>query len=300
MKKLGSGDVGVNYIFMTGVVFVCAFEFILIKPYLEAVSALTFIWMKYMLAFIVLCGIKLARKGRWPFSVSDIPVFILLAVTGEFLYYLGSYNAVNYLPVALVTVVIALCPVLSIIFERLVYKKKVMLPAILGICVSLFGISLVAGVDIAMLASGRLWGYVLAFVPVVSVNIYNLIVVKLTSRYTPVDIAIYVIAATVVISFPTAVGNLPEPAFFTTSFIAVIAFLGLAVGAFGSFAYINSINVLGPTTTLLFSNFVPVVSCVFGWLCLGETIMPLQLIGGAVTLIGCASVIWFYGKERAQ
>jgi drug/metabolite transporter (DMT)-like permease len=31
---------------------------------------------------------------------------------------------------------------------------------------------------------------------------------------------------------------------------------------------------------------------------LGETILPLQLVGGAVTLTGCAAVIWFKGKTE--
>jgi len=300
MKKLGFIDVRLSYVFMTGLVFVCAFEYILIKPFIEAVSALTFIWMKYLLASIVLCVIKLIRKERWPFKISDIPYFLLLALAGEFLYYMGTYNAVNYLPVALVTVVIALCPVLSIVFERIFHKKKIRLPAVLGICVSLFGISLVAGVDIAMFASGRILGYLLAFGPVVCVNIYNFTVIKLTPRYSTIDIALYVVASSTVISFPIAIGNMPEPSVYTASFFGVVLFLGLAVAVFGSLAYVNSVKVLGPTTTLLFSNFVPVVTCVFGWLLLGETIMPLQLLGGAITLIGCASVIWLYGKTLPE
>jgi len=297
MKVINLKDPRISYIFMTAIVFMVAFEFIVVKTILPVVPTFTVIWMKYAVAFVALLCVKTARRKRWPFTVRDIPFFIVCALTGEILYYFGSYNAMDYLPVALMTVVLALCPVLSIILERLINKKRIMLPAVIGICVSLIGIALVAGVDIAMLASGRLWGYLLAFIPVVSTNIYNFVALKMVARYSTFDISLYVIAATAIMTFPMAVGNLPGPQSISASFVCAILFLGLVVGALGFFIYINSLSVLGPTTTLMFSNFVPVVAVVFGWLILNETILPLQMVGGAITLAGCAAVIWYNGKS---
>jgi len=299
MKAMNLRDPRLSYIFMTVTVFLLAFEFIVAKTILSVVPTFTVIWMKYAIAFVALLCVKAARRERWPFTVRDIPYFILCALTGEIIYYYGSFSAMDYLPVALLTVVLALCPVLSIILERLIYKKRIMLPAVIGICVSLFGITLVAGVDIAMFSGGRLWGYLLAFIPVVSTNIYNFIVLKMVARYSIFDISIYVIATTAIITFPMAIGNLPEPQSINAYFIGAVMFLGLVVGALGFFIYVNSLSVLGPTTTLMFSNFVPVVAVVFGWMILNESILPLQLLGGAITLIGCGSAIWYNGKSLA-
>ena len=297
MKTLSLKDPRLSYIFMTATVFLLSFEFIVAKTILSFVPAFTVIWMKYAIAIVALICVKTVRRERWPFTVRDIPYFILCAFTGEIIYYYGSFSAMDYLPVALITVVLALCPVLSIILERLIHKKRIMLPALIGICVSLFGIAMVAGVDVALIASGRLWGYLLAFIPVISTNIYNFVVLRMVSRYSTFDITVYVIATTAIITTPMAIGNLPEIQFVDAYFIGAIAFLGLVVGALGFFIYVNSLSVLGPTTTLLFSNFVPVVTLVFGWLVLSETIMTLQIVGGAITLIGCASVIWYNGKS---
>jgi len=282
---------------MTALVFLCAFEFIFVKAILSIAPALTIIWMKYVLAFVALLCIKLARKERWPFTVRDIPYFVVCGAIGELLYYFSSFNAINYLPVALVTVIIALCPVLSIILERIIFKKKIRFPTVFGICVSLFGICMVAGVDTAMLSSGRFWGYLLAFASVICANVYNILILRIVSRYSTFDISLNVIAAMAVICFPMAAGALPAPQAINTFFIVAIVFLGLGVGALGFLVYVNSLRVAGTTTTLMFSNFVPVVACVFGWLLLKETILPLQLVGGAITLAGCAAAIWFNDKQ---
>ena len=283
---------------MSLVVFVSALEFVLAKSVLTVIPPLTLIMFKYLIAFVVVFGIKLTRSRRWPFRARDIPVFVLLAVLGEVVYFAASYSALSYIPVALVTVIMALAPVLSIVFDKYVYRRKVRAPTVLGICVSMVGVGMVAGVDPGMFANNRIFGYLLAFIPVICTNTYNVFAIRLSARYSSFDMSLYIIAATVAVTLPYGLGHLPPASAVNASLILPVLFIGIGVGAFGLFAYVNSLSVLGSTTTLLFSNFIPVISCVFGWLCLGETILPLQIIGGAILLTGCAAVIWF--KDRTE
>jgi len=285
------------YAMMTLMVFTAAFEFIVAKPLMETVSSITIIWLKFTLASLLLLCIKLVRDRRWPFRIRDIPYFFICGLVGEVLYYLGVFKALTILPVALVTVVIALSPVMSIILERVIFSKRVRLPSMLGICISFFGICLIAGLDPSILAGGRFLGYLLAFVGPVTINVYNLLITaKLSGRYNVFDLTMYLCIAVSIVTLPFALGNLPRVEDLNVTVILSIAYLGFALGALSLFIYINSLVVLGPTTTLLFMNFVPVVTCVFGWLCLGEIITPGQMIGGAITLIGCAAVIWYSGR----
>jgi len=283
---------------MTSTVFLIAFEYILSKPILETITTIELIWLKYVVASITLVGIKLARKESWPFRLRDIPLFVILGILGEIIYYSASLNAMSYLPIALITVVISLTPVLSTVFDRFIYKRKVRPQTIIGICVSLLGIAMITGVDPEMVAGGRFIGYILAFIPVISTNIYNVIAIKHTSKYSAFDLSLYIIVATAVMTTPYGLSHLPPQEAIGLPLILTVIFLGVGLAAYGLFAYLNSLRVLGSTITVLFSNFVPVVSCVFAWLILGETILPLQIIGGAITLIGCTAVIWFKGRTE--
>jgi len=287
-----------NYILMTSLVFFCAFEYIFTKPILEFAPTITVIWLKYIVGFVTVVCVKIIRGGRMPFFIRDIPVFFVLGLFGEALYYIGGLYALSYIPIALLTVIIAMSPVLSVVFDRFIYKRKVRFQTIIGVGVSLFGICLVAGVDTGMLASGRIYGYLLATVPVICANLYNVIAIKITKKYDTFDIAIYIIGATVILCTPYGLSHLPPPEALNATFIMTIVFLGSGVAAFGVFAYVNSLKILGATTSLMFSNFVPVVSVIFSWLLLSETVLPLQLVGGAIALIGCAAVIWYKGKTE--
>jgi len=287
-----------SYILMTSLVFVCAFEYIFTKSILEFAPTITIIWLKYIVGFVTVICVKIIRGGRLPFIARDIPVFFLLGLLGEALYYIGGLYSLSYIPIALLTVIIAMSPVLSVVFDRFIYKRRVRFQTIIGVGVSLFGICLVAGVDTGMLANGRIFGYLLAIVPVICANLYNVVAIKLTPRYNTFDMAIYVIGATLIMCTPYGLSHLPPPDALNATFILTIVFLGSGVAGFGVFVYVNSLKVLGATTSLMFSNFVPVVSVIFSWLLLNETVLPLQLVGGAIALIGCAAVIWYKGKTE--
>jgi drug/metabolite transporter (DMT)-like permease len=43
---------------------------------------------------------------------------------------------------------------------------------------------------------------------------------------------------------------------------------------------------------------LPVTSTFFGWLCLGEMISPMQIVGGIVVVAAGSMVIWLKGKDR--
>ena len=286
------------YVLNAAWVFVGAFEYILSKPVLEVIPTLELLWFKYIIAGAIIICVKFVTKQTWSFRLKDIPIFIMLALFGEIFYFFSGFTAMSYIPIALVTVVISLTPVLSVVFDRFYYRRKVRVPTILGICASLFGISMVAGLDTELLAGGRIVGYILAFLPAVFTNIYNIIVLRNTPRYSPFDIALYLILTTTIILTPYGLSHLPPPQDINAGMILTAVFLAVFPAVLGMLVYINSLKVLGSTTTVLYLNFVPVVSCIFAWLLLGETITSLQMIGGAITITGCAAVIWF--KDRTE
>ena len=53
---------------------------------------------------------------------------------------------------------------------------------------------------------------------------------------------------------------------------------------------------LGPTSSALYSDFLPVSTAVFGWIFLRESLSPLQMLGGAVVIAAGYIVIKEKGK----
>jgi drug/metabolite transporter (DMT)-like permease len=286
-----------SYLLMIALVFFWGFEYIAAKAALDACKPITLVFFKYSVGFVVLVIVKLVKDRKLPFRRRDIPFFLICAVFGDILYYGSEYSALAYLPVSIVTIVLAFVPAVSIVTEMFVYKRKPTVPIAVGIVICVLGVIPVVGADFSQLASGKLVGYLLAFFAVISWNIYNFITARLTGHYTPLDLTLYQLAAAIVLSAPYMAFNLPEAAHVDGALILAILYLGVISSAFGFLIYVNAVGVIGVTPSALFSNMLPVSSTFFGWLFLKEMISLPQIIGGIIVIAAGSVVIWLKGKH---
>ncbi|MDR1028176.1 MAG: DMT family transporter [Clostridiales Family XIII bacterium] len=286
-----------GYLLMIMLVFFWGFEYIVAKSALDACKPITLVFFKYSVGFVVLTVIKLARDRRLPFRKKDIPFFLICAIFGDIFYYGCEYGALTYLPVSVVTIILAFVPAVSIVAEIFVYKRKPTVAIVAGIVVCAAGVGLVVGADFTELLKGGAIGYLLAFFAVISWNIYNFITAKLTGHYNPLDLTLYQLAAAILLSAPYAAFNLPDVALADPSLILAIAYLGVVSSAFGFMIYVNAVAVIGVTPSSLFSNMLPVTSTFFGWIFLRETISFAQIMGGVIVIAAGSVVIWLKGKQ---
>lgn len=289
----------VNYCLMAILVFIWGFEYIAAKSALDTVNPITLVFFKYVTGAAVLLCIKLARDRRFPFKVRDIPFFILCAIFGDILYYASEYQAMSYLPVSVITIILAFVPAVSILLESLIYKRRPTLLICLGIILSVIGVGMVVGADFGVFFKGKAIGYILAFFAVLSWNAYNFITARLTGKYKSLDLTIYQLIAAILVSAPFAAFDLPSIGTVDTSLVLAILYLGLFSSAFGFLVYVNSVKVIGVTPSALFSNMLPVTAALFGWLILGERLSTLQIVGGIVVIVAGSMVIFLKGKDTA-
>jgi drug/metabolite transporter (DMT)-like permease len=298
MKKINWTSKPVNYFLMAILVIVWGYEYVVAKDAMETVAPITLVCFKYGVALIVLVSYKLIRDRRFPIRRRDIGFFVLCAAFGDIMYWVGEYGAMRYIQISLVTIVLAFVPAVSIILEIFIYKVRPTPAVVTGVVVCVIGVALVVGADVKALMDGQLAGFLLAFVAVVSWNIYNFITARLSGSYKPIDVTIYQLAAAVILSLPYALLHLPPAAEIDARFIYDVLYLALPSTCFSFNVYVNSVRSIGVTPSALFSNMLPVTSTFFGWACLGEMISPLQIIGGAVVVTAGSMVIWLKGKEK--
>ena len=144
------------YLLMIILVFAWGLEYIFAKQALAVLEPLTLVFFKYLIGFVVALIIKLKAEGKSLMRKKDIPMFLFCALFGEIGYFYFEYTSMGYLPVSLVTIVLAFVPALSIIIDKAVFKKKITPKMTAGILLSIVGIALVIGVDYRILFQGRI------------------------------------------------------------------------------------------------------------------------------------------------
>lgn len=281
---------------MTVLVFVWGMDYIAAKQALTSLAPLTLLFFKYMIASVIVVSIKLKLEGGHFFRRQDLPLFILCGVFGELGYYYFEYTSMSYLPVSLVTIVLAFVPVVSILIDRVLYHKKTSKKVAIGILCTILGVALIIGVDYKILLQGRIIGYLLAFGAVGSWNVYNFVTASLHERYGTVTLTFNQLICTIILAMPYALRHLPDVNTITPAVIGGVLYLGIISAGLGIIVQVRALHVLGPTTAALFSNFLPVSATILGWLILKETITMTQMIGGVIVITAGFVVIREKGK----
>ena len=284
------------YILMTLLVCMWGFDYIAAKTALTVLSPMTLIFFKYGIAALILFIFRLVKHKEFPLRKQHLILLILCSIFGEILYYWAEYSAMDYIPVSIITIILSFVPMGSIVVEIFLYKKKPTITIVIGIIVCIIGVSLVIGVDLREILAGKWIGYLLAFGAVAFWNAYLFLTKRLSGEYDSFDLAFMQLACTTTLTFPFAIFNFPQNTVFTPEIIGAILYLGSVSACMGFVIYVLSISVLGPTPCALYSNFLPVTSSIFGWIFLGEALMPLQMIGGAIVICSGAIVIWKKGQ----
>ena len=288
--------------FLLMCVLVCAWgmDYVCAKTALTALEPLNLMFLKYATGAVLVLAIKLKQDRKSFIKLKDIPFFILCSLSGEILYNYCEYTAMDYIPVSLITIILAFVPAVSIIIERIVFKKRFTVKMMLGICVCIIGVAIVIGTDFRELLHGRLIGYMLAFGAVLSWNAYNFITASLSKNYSSPSMTFNQLICTILILGPYAIHTMPPAETFTANVLGGILYLGIVSAGLGFMIMVRGLKVLGPTISAMFSNFLPVTATFFGWLFLGESIGVMQFIGGAIVIASSCIVIKEKGKMEEQ
>ena len=296
MKK----EKNIIILLMSVIVFVWGLDYIIAKMALELLEPLSLLFFKYTVAAVVVLAIKIKTEGTAFIKVRDIPAYAVSVFFGEIIYYYSEYTAMDYLPVSIISIIIAFVPALSVVTERVLFKKKTDLKIILGIAACIFGVALIIGVDFSALINGKIIGYLLSFVCVFAWNAYNFITISIHKRYNTATITANQIIITLFMLAPYMIHNARSIPAISPGLALLIVFVGAFSSGIGFLIVVRSLHILGPTTTTLFSNFAPVTTTFFGWLILKETISPLQMAGGVIVVAAGYIVIREKGKMEGS
>jgi drug/metabolite transporter (DMT)-like permease len=270
--------------------------FIFVVVALEVLDPASLVFYRYLSVFFLILLYKKVKIGGGFMRKKDIPIYLACAVFGDILFFYSEAFAIYYLPVSIVSIMLALVPILSVAIERGLYKRQTNAKIGIWIFVCIIGVAFTIGVDITAFLEGNIIGYLLALVAVVAWNSRNFIVASLHKRYDTVTLTLNLMFCVILILLPNAIRSVPDVSEITPTLVISVLFLGIVNSGYGFLVTIRALHVLGPTTTALFSNFLPVTATLFGFLILNQTISLAQIFGGIVVVLAGYVVIKEKGK----
>ncbi len=259
---------------------------VVVKLALHQSGPLTYSALRYMVGGLALWGLarwrgqplpRLRGRDRW--------LIVALAVSGVLINqssFTGSLALTNADNVAMIS---AATPLLVAIWVAWRQRQRFGVKVWLGLAVGLAGLLLVVGAG-AGAWSGWL-GIAVALGNPLSWAAYLLLLPRLLTRYRPLALAalINLLGAAMLLPFGVAEAVVQHPVV-TLPWLGLLAYSAVGAVALTTWLYLPGVRRLGPARTAVYGYLQPFLALLAALVLIGEPILPWQLLGGVIMIIG--------------
>ena len=274
-------------------------SFISTKVLLRRLAPIQVAFLRHAIASVAIWIAAAVARPNIRVSLRDLPTMLIAAVVGIPIYYYFENTGLLYLSAATASIITASTPAMTAVIESIFYRKRLPLAGWAGILVSAGGVALVvqsgAAQAAAASAAGRsdfLLGASMLLTSSFAWSLYTIFNRPNVASYGSLTTNAYRITfATAVLYVATLRNGVPwREALSRPEVLLNLGYLGIFCSAVGYLLYLFALQSLGPTVVSAFINLVPVFGVAGSALILGEQITLVQLVGGAIVVLGIFAV----------
>ena len=257
---------------------------------------------RLILAGFLLLGYLYYKKGSKIFDILKNPKDLLQIVLFGFIGMLGTqytyFSAIQFSNAAIATVLTYFGPTLVLIYMCLREKRKPLKYEIVSICLSSFGVFLLATHgDITSLQisfKALVWGILSAL----SVVFYTVQPESLLKKYgASIVVAWGMMIGGIFIAFVTKPWNISVTFDFITFLVLMLIIVFGTIIAF--ILYLTGVNIIGPTKASIIACIEPVAATICAILFLGVTFDFLDVIG-FLCIISTIFIVAYFDKKAKK
>ncbi len=268
---------------------------VVVKVALGQSGPLTYSAIRFLLGGLGLWALARRVEGPLPRPRGgDLLLVLAAAALGTAINQASFTGALALNSADFVALVQAATPLLVAGWLATVARQRFGLRVWLGLTLGLAGLVLVVHTGGGTRATGL--GTVVALVMPTSWAAYVLILPRLLRRYPPLSLSALVTLWGAVMLLPFGgVEAATAPPHISWPWLGLLAFSTLAAVVATTWLFLAALRRLGPVRTSAYTYLQPFVAVLSAALLIGEPVLPLQLLGGAVMLVGVA-----IGRPRPQ
>lgn len=243
---------------------------------------------------IALVPLTLALCITKTFQRIPLKHFLMISASGFFgivLYFIFENTGIKYTTASNASIIVAAVPVFTLLSEIIFFKLRPNLRILTCIFTSIAGVYLVISINGRLdFSSSTLFGNLLIIGAMVCWVVYTIMNKSLAERYPTLVLIFYQTLAGALLFVPFVLPEVHQWHILSTSALLHLIYLGVFCSALSYFMYVYAAKRLGAAISSTFLNLIPVVSVAAGFLVLGETLTPLQILG-MVTIIASLFII---------
>lgn len=275
------------------------FSFVGSKFSLDIMHPIWLITIRLVISIVFLIILMASFKKLRIFKKKDAPFFILLAIFEPFIYFLAESYGIRLVSSTVSAVIIATIPIFVPLAGYLTYKQPIGISTYIGIILSVIGVSLIVTGPNMDLNSDPL-GIILLFGAVFCAVGYTLLLFKLSTKYSPLEIITYENIIGIFLFIPFLFFN---DAFrgdhtFSWDLALIIVLLGVFPSTLSYVFYTYGVQKIGMNRATIFTNAIPVVTAIVAFLWLGEELSMRKLLGIIIVIVAVSISQFKISKKK--
>ncbi|QFY00914.1 EamA family transporter [Bacillus cereus] len=273
--------------------------YVVSKYVLDFIPPLTLVWLRFIIAFVVLYGIlKLAekkQKKKVTIRKKDWLLFAWIGFIGYFISITCQFIGTKLSDAHTGSLVTSATPAFMVIFAALILKEKLTARRLLSTIIATIGVIIVIGWDIEI--GSYFIGTIILVGAAITWALLSIYVKIASIQFSSLVITTYAIFFSLFFITPFMIWELQAASIGTinTYVILGVLYLGIVSTAGAFFLWNKGLELLDASIGSLFFFFQPIVGSLLGWLLLNETLNINFFIGGI--LIICSVLITTFEKK---
>jgi drug/metabolite transporter (DMT)-like permease len=283
-----------NFIVLLYVALVWASGIVFIKVEESTIPPITIMAGRALLAFLTLFIAALITRKDLAGHLKYIGKFLVFAILGISLLWLGLAFGQEYISVGLASVLVLTLPLVTFIILVLILRvEPFSVMGLAGLIMGIAGIVLVIGIDKIMAGGSTILGVLLIGGGFGFLAINGILAGKWAKGIDPVITTTYFLGlGAVILTVLAFIFERPMQVPWTTDTIASELALGVICTASGYFGYYFIIHMAGAYFSSFIFYFIPVFGLISGHLFLKEKVGISQVIGVIIVLAGVYLINW--------
>lgn len=273
--------------------------YVVSKYVLDFIPPLTLVWLRFIIAFVVLYMILKITEKKQKKTVTirkkDWLLFAWIGFIGYFISITCQFIGTKLSDAHTGSLVTSATPAFMVIFAAIILKEKLTARRLLSTIVATIGVIIVIGWDIEI--GSYFIGTIILVGAAITWALLSIYVKIASARFSSLVITTYAIFFSLFFITPFMIWEFQSNPIEHMNLYVVLGvlYLGIVSTAGAFFLWNKGLELMDASIGSLFFFFQPIVGSLLGWLLLNETLSSNFFIGGI--LIICSVFITTFEKK---
>ncbi|MGE1029778.1 DMT family transporter [Bacillus sp. GKis3/1] len=273
--------------------------YVVSKYVLDFIPPLTLVWLRFIIAFVVLYMILKITEKKQKKTVTirkkDWLLFAWIGFIGYFISITCQFIGTKLSDAHTGSLVTSATPAFIVIFAAIILKEKLTARRLLSTIIATIGVIIVIGWDIEI--GSYFIGTIILVGAAITWALLSIYVKIASARFSSLVITTYAIFFSLFFITPFMVWEFQSnPIKHMTLYVILgVLYLGIVSTAGAFFLWNKGLELMDASIGSLFFFFQPIVGSLLGWLLLNETLSSNFFIGGI--LIICSVFITTFERK---